>query len=79
MKAYRTQATITDSKQLVLSDVPFGAGEKVEIEVWAANGSGTERTEKLKELFKTTQALQQIKTLTEDDILNEIDAYRNGK
>ena len=80
MKAYKTYSTITDSKQIVLSDLPFRIGEKVEILVLAAeNGNQVESVHKLRDLFKETQSLPQIQTLSEDDILREVEAYRNGK
>ena len=36
MKAYKTYSIITDSKQVILSDMPFRVGEKVEIVVLAS-------------------------------------------
>ncbi len=80
MKAYKTYSTITDAKQVILSDVPFNVGEKVEIVVLAAeNGSREERVQKLKSLFGETQSLPQVRALSEEDILREVEAYRNGK
>lgn len=80
MKAYKTYSIITDTKQVVLSDVPFRAGEKVEILVFSAdNGDHDERVRKLKDLFRETQSLPQIQALSEDDILREVKAYRKGK
>ena len=79
MKAYRTYLTITDQKQIVLSNVPFRVGEKVEIVVLAAEDSNrAERIRQLQELFKETQSLPQAQTLSEDDILREVEAYRSG-
>lgn len=79
MKAYRTYLTVTDPKQIVISDVPFRIGEKVEIVVMPAEDNRQERVRELKALFKETQSLPQIQTLSEDDILREVEAYRNGK
>ena len=80
MKAYKTYSTVSDLKQVILSDVPFRVGEKVEIVVLTAeNGDRSERVRKLKNLFGKTQALPQVQAISEDDILREIDAYRNGK
>ncbi|HYH86629.1 MAG TPA: hypothetical protein VEX60_14345 [Pyrinomonadaceae bacterium] len=78
MKTYKTYSTITDSKQVILSDVPFRVGEKVEIVVRGAEDSDrTERVRTLKNLFRETQSLPQVQTLSEDDILREVEAYRN--
>ncbi len=79
MRAYKTQSTITDAGQLVISDVPFDAGEEVEIVVRARNGNGAERVRDLRDLFKTAQSLPQIQTLTDEDIVREVEAYRNRR
>ncbi len=79
MKAYRTYLTVTDPKEIVISDAPFRTGEKVEIVVMTAEDNLKERVKELKALFKKTQSLPQIQALSEDDILREIEAYRNGK
>lgn len=79
MKAYRTYLTITDPKQVILSNMPFRVGEKVEIVVLATEDDNhTERIRQLQELFKETQSLPQAQTLSEDDILREVEAYRSG-
>ncbi len=79
MKAYRTFLTVTDPKQIILSDVPFRAGEKVEVVVLTAEENRQEHVGELKALFKETQSLPQIKALSEEDILREVEAHRNGK
>ncbi len=79
MKAYRTYLTVTNPKQIVISDAPFRAGEKVEIVVMTAEDNRQEHVRELQALFKKTQSLPQIQTLTEDDILREVEASRNGK
>ncbi|MDQ3254749.1 MAG: hypothetical protein M3R15_12705 [Acidobacteriota bacterium] len=79
MKAYRTYLTITDQKQIVLSNIPFRVGEKVEIVVLAAEDNNrADRVRQLQELFRETQSLPQSQTLSEDDILREVEAYRSG-
>ena len=80
MKTYKTHSVITDSKQVVLSDVPFSIGEKVEIVMNAAEDRNLgKRIRNLKRLFRETQSLPQVRNFSEDDILREIEAYRNGK
>ena len=79
MKAYRTYLTITDPKQVILSNMPFRVGEKVEIVVLAAEDDNrAERVRQLQDLLKETQSLPQAQTLSEDDILREVEAYRSG-
>ncbi len=71
--------TITDQKQIVLSNMPFRVGEKVEIVVLAAEENNrADRVRQLQELFRETQSLPQSQTLSEDDILREVEAYRSG-
>ena len=80
MKAYKTSSVITSSKQVILSDMPFGVGEKVEVVVSRpVNGTRANRVRKLKALFKTTQSLPQIRNLSDTDISREVAAHRNGK
>lgn len=80
MKAYKTYSIISDSKQVILSDIPFGVGERVEIVVSRSeNGSRSDRVRKLKALFKKTQSLPQVGNLTEDEILREVEAHRFGR
>lgn len=77
MKAYRTYLTIKDPKQVVLSNVPFRPGQQVEIVLLAKDEDNSDRIQELRELFKTTQSLQQLQALSEEDILREIEAYRS--
>lgn len=80
MKTYKTHSVITDSKQVILSDLPFGVGEKVEIVIHSGNDDArAKRLRNLKDLFRETQSLPQSRNLSDDDILREIEAYRNGK
>ena len=79
MKSYRTSLTIKDPKQVILSDLPFREGQQVEVVVVAKDGADSSRIEQLRELFAATQSLPQLKALSEDDIISEVEAYRNGQ
>jgi len=79
MKAYRTYLTVTDSKQVVLSDVPFEPGQIVEVLVLAQDADRALALRRLDTLLQRTQALPQIQGLTDDEISSEVDAYRNGQ
>ena len=79
MKAYKTQTTITKERQLVVSDMPFDAGEEVEIVVRAKNGDGAPQGSGLRDLFKATQSIPQAQVLSEEDIIREVEAFRNGR
>jgi hypothetical protein len=79
MIAYRQYATVQKSKQIVLSDLPFQPGQRVEVVVIAEDEPPANRVRELRELFQITQALPQAQAITEDDIAAEIAAYRAGR
>ncbi len=79
MKAYKTFATVQEPKKLVLDEVPFDKGQRVEVLVLAPDQDETERVVRLKALFKETQDLPQVQAITEEDIALEIERYRIGQ
>ena len=79
MKAYRTYLTVTDTKQVVLSNVPFAPGQVVEVLVLAQDADRLRAVHQLDTLLQRTQALPQVQTLTDDEIAAEIAAYRQGQ
>jgi hypothetical protein len=76
MIAYRKYATVQKSKQIVLSDLPFQPGERVEVVIIADSEPLSDRVRELRELFEVTQFLPQAQAITEDDIAAEIAADR---
>ena len=76
MLAYRQYVTVQKSKQIVLSDLPFLPGQRVEVVVIAEDQPAANRVRELRELFQATQALPQAQALSEDEIAAEIAAYR---
>ncbi len=76
MIAYRQYATVQKSKQIVLSDVPFQPGQRVEVVVLAEEGQSVNLVRELREVLQMTQTLPQAKALSEDEIAAEIAAYR---
>lgn len=79
MQAYRTKIKIKDPKQIILSNLPFHSGQVVEILVLAQDEEREAAVQEFKALFKETQSLPQVKTLSDEEILAEIEAYRSGK
>jgi len=79
MNAYKTYITIADPKLLVLSDLPFQAGQKVEVIILAEDNQRATLAEELKKLFKEIQATHTDNPLTEEEIAAEIEAYRRGQ
>ena len=79
MMAYRQYVTVHDPRQIVLSDVPFRAGQRVEVVMIAEEEQPAARVQELRALFKTTQALPQAQAISEDEIAAEIAACRAGR
>ena len=79
MKAYKTFATVQEAKKLILDDVPFDKGQRVEVLLLAPDQDETDRVLRLKSLFKETQGLPQIQAITEEEIAFEIERYRSGQ
>jgi len=78
MNAYKKYITIQDPKQLILSDLPFQPGQRVEIIILAEDNPRTPLVERLQTLLKQTQALHANNPITEAEIVAEIEAYRQG-
>ena len=76
MLAYKKYITIEDPNRVVLSDLPFRAGQRVEVVVIAEDEARSVRLQELRTLFKVTQELPQAQAVSEDDIAAEIAAYR---
>ena len=79
MFAYRLYTTVQTSKQIVLSDLPFRPGQRVEVVVIADDEQPANLVRELRELFQVTQALPQAQAISEEDIAAEIAAYRAGR
>jgi hypothetical protein len=76
MRAYKKYVTIKDPKSLTLSDLPFQAGQRVEVVMIADDEEREKRLQELRALLKKTQALPAAKAVTEEMIAEEIAAYR---
>ena len=79
MIAYREYITVQESKQIVLYNVPFRPGQRVEVVLIAEEERPPARVQELRALFKATQALPQAQAITEEEIAAEIAAYRAGR
>jgi predicted DNA-binding antitoxin AbrB/MazE fold protein len=78
MLAYKRYVTVKDPENLVLKKLPFRAGQRVEI-VMISEEEKKATVRELKRLFKKTQKLPRAKTISEDEIAEEIKAYRAGR
>jgi hypothetical protein len=73
----KKELVIDNSHSFLLSDLPFKTGEKVVVFVMSETDL-TAKLNKWRALFKETQALPQVKDVTDADIDAEIEAYRAG-
>jgi antitoxin ParD1/3/4 len=76
MLAYKKYVTISDPAKMELTNLPFRKGQRVEVVMIAEDEERDARVEKLRALFKKTQALPEAQAITEDMIAEEIEEYR---
>ena len=72
MKAYRTYATVTDPQNLLLINLPFKPGQRVEVLVLADDSDRAATLNAFDQAFKATQALPHIQSLTDAGIEAEV-------
>jgi len=78
MLAYKKYVTIKNPKNLVLKGLPFRAGQRVEI-VMIADEEQKASIQELRKLLKKTQRLPKAKAISENEIAEEIKAYRASR
>ena len=76
MLDYKTVVTIQDPNQLVLTSLPFRRGQRVEVVLRFVEEERAQILAELRMLLAETQALPHLRTLTEEEITAEINAYR---
>lgn len=76
MTVYQKRITIEAPKNVILSDLPFTAGQRVKVLITTEDAGRPVDIETLKTLFKATQALPQTRAIDPDEIAAEIAAYR---
>jgi len=78
--AFRKKVTVRSDGRIEIKSTNFKPGAKAEVIVLMedTDAERQKRVRRLNVLFKTTQALPQAKTITEEDIAAEIAAYRAG-
>lgn len=79
MLAYKQYVTIKDPAKIEISGLPFRAGQRVEVVMIAEDDDRAARVEELRALFSSTQALPQVKAITDEMIAEEVEAYRTGR
>ena len=76
MRAFRKWLVVDDPERVVLSNLPFRPGERVEA---ILVGEEEEDSSMANQLFAATQQLPQARAITEEEIAEEIAAYRAGR
>ena len=79
MNAYKTYVTIEDPNHVVLSNLPFQPGQRVEVIILTENNERAENSKKVRDLFDLTQTIPGVLEITEEEIAAEIEAYRRGE
>lgn len=79
MPTYQTHVTIEEPGRVVLSNLPFRAGERVEVTLRPDDSDQAGRGKQLEQLLRETQALPQAQSVTEDEVRAEIAAFRNRR
>lgn len=79
MLAYKRVVTVKEAGSIVLKDLPLQQGQRVEVVVFADEEEQKERLRNLRALLKVTQGLPQAKAISDDEIAEEVAAYRAGK
>ncbi len=76
MIAYKRTVTIKNPRELVLNDLPFEAGQRVEVVLLAEEAQSDNILSELQQLLRDTQALPPARAITDEEILAEIEAWR---
>ncbi|MBW4430965.1 MAG: hypothetical protein KME28_04325 [Pelatocladus maniniholoensis HA4357-MV3] len=79
MNAYKIYVTIEDPNNVVLSNLPFERGQRVEVIILAEDNKRSAISQKIRDLFDRTQSFPQVQEITGEDIAGEIEAYRRGE
>ena len=79
--ALRKKVTVRSDGMIEIKSANLKPGAKAEVIVLLeeTDAERQKRVRRLKALFRTSQALPQEKTITEEVIAAEIEAYRAGK
>lgn len=79
MLAYKQYVTIKDPAKLELNGLPFRSGQRVEVVMIAEDDDRSAQIEELRTLFRSTQSLPHVKTVSDELIAEEVEAYRAGR
>lgn len=78
MQAYKTYVTVESSGEIVLKNLPFAPGSRVEVVVIEESFEAEQAVAQWQASNQRIRALSGIEEITEADIQAEIDAYRSA-
>ena len=79
MIAYKKVVTVKDPDRMVLSGLPFRAGQRVEIVMIAEEPSKPVPAKALRKTLRATQRLPASRAVSAKQIAEEVAAYRVGR
>lgn len=79
MLAYKKYVMVKEPGNLVLTGLPFHPGQRIEVVMIAEDEEKEARVKELQALFKKTQALPEVQTITDGLIAEEVEKYRTEK
>ncbi|MBI5442192.1 MAG: hypothetical protein HY900_13400 [Deltaproteobacteria bacterium] len=79
MLAYKKIVTVEDPDRVVLSGLPFRRGQRVEVVMLAEEDEPRSAAEDLRGLLQATQALPAARDISDEEIAEEVVAYRAGR
>ena len=77
MQAYKTHVTVTPSGEILLKNLPFTPGSRVEVVILEDSSEAERKGTQWQESNRRIRALPGIEDITEADIQAEIDAFRS--
>jgi hypothetical protein len=79
MKAYETSVTVEPQGDIRVVGVPFPPGTEVEVTISPKRKTAAEFAEAWQRVASELRRLPQARTITDDEIEQEIDDYRAGR
>jgi hypothetical protein len=78
MVAHERHITVTEDGRVEVADLPVRAGQKVRVTVAIEDSGRAQLGAAFRALFTTLRSRPQIQRLTDEEIAQEIDAYRRS-
>ena len=79
MNSYETSATVEDQGRIQVSGVPFAAGTQVQVTISPKRRSAEEFAAAWRRVCADLRGRSALKTITDEEIREEIDRHRAGQ